>query len=63
MFQTLPGANFIVGGATPATDLALVSAGAEVRFANGLALAAKFDGEFAGRVQTLAGSATLRYTW
>jgi uncharacterized protein with beta-barrel porin domain len=63
VFQALPGSSFIVGGATPPSDFGLVSAGAELHFANGLALAAKFDGEFAGRAHTLAGTAIVRYTW
>jgi len=63
VFQSLPGASFIVNGATPATDNALVSAGAELRFANGVTLAAKFDGAFAGKSQTYAGAGTIRYTW
>ena len=47
VFQTLPGASFIVNGATPAKNSALASAGAELRLANGISLLAKFDGEFA----------------
>jgi outer membrane autotransporter protein len=62
-FQALPGSSFIVNGAAPARDSGLVSAGAELRFASGLALGAKFDGEFAARSQTYAGTATVRYTW
>lgn len=62
-FQALPGAGFVVEGATPARDLALVSAGAEMRFANGFALMAKFDGEVAGHSRTFAGTAGLRYSW
>jgi Autotransporter beta-domain len=46
-FQALPGAGFIVNGAAPAKNSALVSAGAELRLANGVALLGKFDGEFA----------------
>jgi hypothetical protein len=42
--------------------LALASAGAELRFANGWSLAAKFDGVFAGHAQTHAGTGTLRYS-
>jgi autotransporter-associated beta strand protein/T5SS/PEP-CTERM-associated repeat protein len=61
--QTLPGASFIVNGATPAKNSALTSAGAELRLANGVALLAKFDGEFASRSSTYAGTGTLRYTW
>jgi hypothetical protein len=32
IFQALPGASFVVNGATPAKDAALASAGAELRF-------------------------------
>jgi outer membrane autotransporter protein len=60
VFQALPGASFIVNGATPAKDSALVSAGAELRLVNGVTLLAKFDGEFARGSQTYAGSGTLR---
>jgi uncharacterized protein with beta-barrel porin domain len=62
-FQTLPGASFIVNGATPAKDSALVSAGTELRIANGVSLLGKFDGEFARRSSTYAGTGTVRYTW
>ncbi len=63
VFQTLPGASFIVNGAVPAKDSTLASAGAELRLANGVTLTAKFDGEFAARAQTCAGTGTIRYTW
>ena len=63
VFQALPGANFIVNGATPVPNLALTSAGAELRFLNGWAIGGRFDGEFADRAQTYAGTATLRYVW
>ena len=63
VFQTLPGASFIVNGATPAKNSALTSAGAELRLANGVALLAKFDGEFASHSSTYAGTGTLRYAW
>jgi uncharacterized protein with beta-barrel porin domain len=63
VFQTLPGSNFIVNGATPARDSGLASAGAELHFANGISIAAKFDGEFASNSQTYAGTGTVRYTW
>jgi uncharacterized protein with beta-barrel porin domain len=61
VFQTLPGASFIVNGAVPATDSALVSAGAELRLASGVTLLGKFDGEFASHSSTYAGTGTLRY--
>jgi uncharacterized protein with beta-barrel porin domain len=63
VFQTLPGANFIVNGATPAQNSALTSAGAELRLANGITLLAKFDGEFASHSSTYAGTGTIRYRW
>jgi autotransporter-associated beta strand protein len=63
VFQTLPGASFIVNGALPVKDSALVSAGGELRIANGVTLLAKFDGEFAGRSNTYAGTGTFRYRW
>jgi uncharacterized protein with beta-barrel porin domain len=63
VFQTLPGASFIVNGATLAKNSALTSAGAELRLANGVALLAKFDGEFASHSSTYAGTGTLRYRW
>jgi T5SS/PEP-CTERM-associated repeat protein/autotransporter-associated beta strand protein len=63
LFQTLPGASFIVNGALPVKDSALASAGGELRLANGLTLLAKFDGEFASRSNTYAGTGTIRYRW
>ena len=63
VFQTLPGASFIVNGATPAKNSALASAGAEYRLANGFTWLAKFDGEFATHSSTYAGTGTVRYTW
>ena len=63
LFQTLPGASFVVNGATPAKNSALTSAGAELRLANGVVLLAKFDGEFASHASTYAGTGTVRYAW
>jgi uncharacterized protein with beta-barrel porin domain len=62
-FEALPGASFIVNGATPAKNSALTSAGAELRLASGLAFLAKFDGELASHSSTYAGTGTVRYTW
>jgi outer membrane autotransporter protein len=62
-FQALPGASFIVNGATPAKNSALASAGTELRLANGVTLLGKFDGEFASRSTTYAGTGTVRYSW
>ncbi|WP_407174574.1 autotransporter domain-containing protein [Bradyrhizobium sp. STM 3562] len=63
LFQSLPGASFVVNGATPPQDSALTSLGAELRFANHISLLAKFDGQFASNSQTYAGTGTIRYTW
>ncbi|WP_244521436.1 autotransporter outer membrane beta-barrel domain-containing protein [Bradyrhizobium sp. DOA9] len=62
-FQALPGASFTVNGAAPAKDAALASAGAELKFSNGVALSARFDGEFAARSTAYSGTGSLRYTW
>jgi outer membrane autotransporter protein len=63
VFQTLPGSSFIVNGAAPAENSALVSAGVELRLANNVTLVGKFDGNFASHSQTYAGTGTARYTW
>ena len=63
VFQALPGAGFIVNGAAPPKNSALASAGAELHMTRNWSLAAKFDGEFASRSQTYAGTGTLRYAW
>jgi hypothetical protein len=39
----------------------LASAGAKLRLANGVSLLGKFDGEFAGRRNSYAGTGTVRY--
>src|SRR5262249_14389002 len=63
VFQALPGAGFLVHGATLAKTPALTAAGAELRLATGVALLAKFDGEFASHSSTYAGTGTVRYAW
>jgi uncharacterized protein with beta-barrel porin domain len=62
-FLTLPTAGFIVNGAKPASDLAVVTAGAELRLAQGISLMGKFDGEFGQGTSTYTGTARVRYTW
>jgi outer membrane autotransporter protein len=62
-FEALPGASFIVTGATPAKNSALTSAGAELRLASSISVLCKFDGEFATHSQTYAGTGTVRYVW
>lgn len=62
-FQALPGSGFLVNGAAMAGDAALVTAGAEIAWRNGFALAASFEGEFSNNVESYAGKGTLRYAW
>jgi outer membrane autotransporter protein len=62
-FQGLPGASFTVLGAAPPVNLALLTAGAELRLRNNISAGAKFDGEFASRSHTYTGSGTVRYVW
>jgi outer membrane autotransporter protein len=62
-FEALPGASFLVQGATPAKNSALTSAGAELRLVNGVSVLAKFDGQFAAHSSTYGGSGAVRYVW
>ena len=62
-FIGLPTATFVVNGAAPPSDLALLTAGAEWRWRNGWSAMAKFDGEFASRSQTYTGTARVKYSW
>ena len=54
---------FIIDGAAPPPDKALVSGGSELRLRNGWSVIGKFDGEFASRLQSYAGTGTVRYVW
>jgi len=56
-------AAFVVNGARPNADSALVSAGAEMKWLNGFSLAATFEGEFSGNVTSYAGKGVAKYTW
>jgi autotransporter-associated beta strand protein len=62
-FQTLPGASFVVNGAAQAPDAALVTGSAEMKWLNGFALAAAFEGEFSNVTRSYAGKVVARYTW
>jgi hypothetical protein len=62
-FEALPGASFIINGARRVKDAALISAGAELRLANGISLLAKFDGEFSSHTRTYAGTGAVRRVW
>src|SRR6185436_16979349 len=62
-FQTLPGASFVVNGATPARDAALTTASAEMKWRNGWSAAATFEGEFSSVTRSYAGKGVVRYAW
>ncbi|MGB6077888.1 MAG: autotransporter outer membrane beta-barrel domain-containing protein, partial [Xanthobacteraceae bacterium] len=62
-FQALPGSGFLVNGAAMAPDAALVTAGVEIGWRNGLSLATTFEGEFSNNVTSYTGKGTLRYAW
>jgi uncharacterized protein with beta-barrel porin domain len=63
IFQALPGSNFVVNGAAPAPDSALVTAGALYRLENGWSFQAKFDGEFASTTNVYSGTGVVKKTW
>jgi outer membrane autotransporter protein len=62
-FQALPGASFVVNGAAQATDSALVTASAEMKWTNGWSAAATFEGEFSDVTRSYAGKGIVRYSW
>jgi uncharacterized protein with beta-barrel porin domain len=62
-FQTLPGASFVVNGAAQASDSALTTASAEMKWLNGWSAAATFEGEFSSVTRSYAGKGVVRYAW
>jgi len=63
LFQTLPGASFVVNGAAQAHDSALATAAAEMKWLNGFSLAAIFEGQFSSVTNSYAGKGIARYSW
>jgi len=62
-FESLPGTGFIVNGASSAPDLALTSAGLDLKMTNGWSIGAKFDGEFGDSSSYYAANAVIRKVW
>ena len=62
-FLTLPGASFVVNGARQASDSALVTGSAEMKWLNGFSLAGTFEGEFSNVTASYAGKGVARYSW
>jgi uncharacterized protein with beta-barrel porin domain len=63
LFQTLPGAAFVVNGAAQAHDSALVTAAAEMKWLSGWSAAAVFEGQFSNVTNSYAGKGVVRYAW
>ncbi|MFH0302845.1 autotransporter domain-containing protein [Bradyrhizobium sp. 31Argb] len=63
VFQTLPGAAFVVNGAAQAHDSALTTASLEMKWLNGWSAAGTFEGEFSGISQSYAGKGVVRFSW
>ena len=62
-FQALPGASFVVNGAAAAHDAALTTASAEMKWPNGISLAATFEGEFSSVTRSYGGKGVVGYAW
>jgi len=62
-FQSLPGASFVVNGASLARDAALTTVSAEMKWMNGWSAAATFEGEFSDVTSSYAGKGLVRYAW
>ncbi|MBR1275181.1 autotransporter domain-containing protein [Bradyrhizobium sp. AUGA SZCCT0283] len=63
LFQTLPGAAFVVNGAAQAHDSALITGAAEMKWLNGWSAAAIFEGQFSSVTNSYAGKGVARYSW
>ncbi|WP_158813844.1 autotransporter domain-containing protein [Methylocapsa sp. S129] len=61
--QSLPGASFVVNGATPSPNSVLVSAGMEMKWANGLFVRANFEGDFSNNTRSYGGRGALGAIW
>lgn len=62
-FQTVPGASFLVNGASASPDNALVSAGAKVAIGKDWSVTGKLDAEFGENSHSYAASGTLKRVW
>jgi uncharacterized protein with beta-barrel porin domain len=62
-FLGLPSMSFVINGAAPPSNLALLTAGAELQLRNGWSVLGKLDDEWASRAHTYTGTARVRYTW
>ncbi|MDA9398870.1 protein with a C-terminal OMP (outer membrane protein) domain containing protein [Bradyrhizobium sp. CCBAU 45389] len=63
VFQTLPGAAFVVNGAAQARDSALTTASLQMNWMNGWSASATFEGESSNVTRSYAGKGVVRYAW
>ncbi len=63
IFHALPGSNFIVNGAAPNADSALITAGTKYDLLNGWSFQVKFDGELSSNSSIYSGTGMVRKTW
>jgi uncharacterized protein with beta-barrel porin domain len=59
----VPVASFVVNGAKPAPDAALVTASAGMKWLNCWSAAATLEGEFSDVTTRYAGKGVVRYSW
>ncbi|MGJ4893303.1 autotransporter outer membrane beta-barrel domain-containing protein [Bradyrhizobium sp. HKCCYLRH3099] len=62
-FQALPAASFVVNGAAQASEAALSSASAELKWTNGWAAGVTFESEYSNVTRSYAGKGVVRYAW
>ena len=58
-----PAQAFVVNGAAGAHNAALTTASAELKWLNGVALAATFEGEFSAVTRAYVGKGAVSYAW
>jgi uncharacterized protein with beta-barrel porin domain len=63
LFQTLPSAAFVVGGAAQARDSALATGSVEMKWLNGFSVAGTFEAQFSSVTNSYAGKGVVRYAW
>ena len=63
LFQSLPGASFVVDAPKPAANSALTTAGAEYKLDNGWSVLGKFEGEFSSTTTIYSGMGVIRKQW
>jgi uncharacterized protein with beta-barrel porin domain len=58
-----PAHRFVVNGAAQASDSALTTASAEMKWTSNWSVAATFEGEFSDVTRSYSGKGVVRYVW